>query len=84
MPNLFADDLLRHEALGTTALYRVVDVADQTVAVEVLSSPGLETGTTLRLTRRAAQAMARERARVECPASVRRGRSLGARLRLAR
>lgn len=84
MPNFFADDLLQHEALGTTALYRVIDVAGQLVDVEVLSSPGLRPGTRLRITRGAALAMACESARIGRPAAARRRGSFSAHLRLAR
>ena len=79
---LTADDLLIHDALGTRATYRVVDVADRLVGVEVLCAPGLQPGTRLRFTRDAAQAMACERA--QRPAAARRRGSFGARLRLAR
>jgi len=49
--------LLRHRALGTEAVYRVIDVADQLVSVEVVEAPGLEQGTCFQITRRAAKAM---------------------------
>ena len=49
--------LLTHRALGTEAVYRVIDVADRLVSVEVVEAPGLEQGTCFQITRRAAQAM---------------------------
>lgn len=81
---LFADDLLTHQVLGTTASYRVIEVADQLVSVEVLSAPGLEPGMQLRFTRAAAQAMACQSARAGRGEQVRRRRAFSARLRLAR
>ena len=49
--------LLRHRALGTEAVYRVIDVADRLVSVEVVEAPGLEQGTRFQITRSAAKAM---------------------------
>jgi hypothetical protein len=49
--------LLRHRALGTEAVYRVIDVADRLVSVEVVEAPGLEQGTRFQITRSAANAM---------------------------
>jgi hypothetical protein len=49
--------LLRHRALGTEAVYRVIDVADRMVSVEVVEAPGLEQGTRFQITRSAANAM---------------------------
>jgi hypothetical protein len=49
--------LLKHRALGTEAVYRVIDVADRLVSVEVVEAPGLEQGTRFQITRRAAKAM---------------------------
>ena len=81
---LTTDDLLIHQALGTTATYRVIDVAERLVGVEVLSAPGLEPGTRLRFTRDAAQAMSCETARAGRSAHVRPRGSFSARLRPAR
>ena len=64
---LAANELIRHEALGAESVYRVVDVSDRLVSVEVVGAPGLKTGTRMRSTRRAAEA-------IQCEASqVRRG-----------
>jgi hypothetical protein len=49
--------LLKHRALGTEAVYRVIDVADRLVSVEVVEAPGLEEGTRFQITRSAAKAM---------------------------
>ena len=49
--------ILKHRALGTEAVYRVLDVADRLVSVEVVDAPGLEQGTRFQITRRAAKAM---------------------------
>ena len=49
--------LLKHRALGTEAVYRVIDVADRLVSVEVVEAPGLEQGTCFQITHRAAKAM---------------------------
>ena len=49
--------LLKHRALGTEAVYRVLDVADRLVSVEVVDAPGLEQGTRFQITHRAAEAM---------------------------
>jgi hypothetical protein len=38
-------------------VYRVIDVADRLVSVEVVEAPGLEQGTRLQITRSAANAM---------------------------
>jgi hypothetical protein len=81
---LTADDLLIHEALGTRATYRVTEIADRLVGVEVLSAPGLAPGTRLRFTRDAAQAMACANARAGHPAAARRRGLFNARPRLAR
>jgi hypothetical protein len=54
---LSVDDLLRHEALGATALYRVAEVTEELVSVEVLAVPGLARGARLSITRCAAQGM---------------------------
>jgi len=45
--------LLRHCVLGGEAFYRVVDAAGEIVEVEVVSAPGLEPGTHVRLTQAA-------------------------------
>jgi hypothetical protein len=49
--------LLRHRVLGGEAFYRVVDAAGQIVEVEVVSAPGLEPGTHVRLTQAAVGSM---------------------------
>lgn len=49
--------LLRRSALGSEALYRVVEVHGDLVEVQVVSAPGLEPGTRIRLTTRDAAAM---------------------------
>jgi hypothetical protein len=49
--------LLRHSVLDGDTLYRVVDVAGDLVEVEVVSAPGLEPGTRLRLTQAAIASM---------------------------
>jgi hypothetical protein len=53
--------LLRHQALGTEAVYRVVAVEGGLVHVEVVVAPGLEPGTRVRFTERDAGAMERLR-----------------------
>jgi len=49
--------LLRRVAFGQEALYRVVTATPETVDVEVLSAPGLPSGTRVRFTTAAARAM---------------------------
>jgi hypothetical protein len=49
--------LLRHRVLGGDTLYRVVGVAGELVEVEVVSAPGLEPGTRVRLTQAAIATM---------------------------
>jgi hypothetical protein len=49
--------LLRHHVLGSDTLYRVVDVSGDLVEVEVVSAPGLQPGTHLRLTQSAVAGM---------------------------
>lgn len=49
--------MLRHRALGTEAVYRVIAAEGELVEVEVVRAPGLEAGTRLRLTQRDARAM---------------------------
>jgi len=51
--------LLRRFALGQEALYRVVDDTPEVVEVEVVSAPGLPSGTRVRFTAAAARAMER-------------------------
>jgi hypothetical protein len=41
--------VLRYRRLGSDSLYRVVDADDATVALEVISAPGLEAGLGVRL-----------------------------------
>lgn len=48
---------LRNRCLGTEALYEVLAEDGDTVTVEVVSAPGLERGTRMRLMTRAARAM---------------------------
>ena len=50
---------LRHRALGTEAVYRILDASGPTVEVEVVRAPGLDAGARLTFTREAAQAMDR-------------------------
>jgi len=49
--------LLRNRVLGGEAFYRVVGAAGEIVEVEVISAPGLEPGTHLRLTQAAVASM---------------------------
>jgi hypothetical protein len=49
--------ILKHQAFETEALYRVIDVANRLVAVEVITAPGLARGTRFQITRRAARRM---------------------------
>jgi hypothetical protein len=49
--------LLRHRVLGGDTLYRVVGVAGELVEVEVVSAPGLDPGTRVRLTQAAIATM---------------------------
>jgi hypothetical protein len=49
--------LLRRNVLGEEAVYRVIDVSGDLVVVEVVSAPGLTTGTVLRFTQAAVAAM---------------------------
>jgi hypothetical protein len=49
--------VLRHSALGSEAMYRVLRSRGSTVEVEVVAAPGLEAGTRLHLTTAAAAAM---------------------------
>ncbi len=49
--------ILKHQAFETEALYRVIDVANRLVAVEVIAAPGLARGTHFQITRRAARMM---------------------------
>jgi hypothetical protein len=51
--------LLRRRALGTEAVYRILDVDQVTVRVEVVRAPGLKPGMQLTFTREAAAAMER-------------------------
>jgi hypothetical protein len=48
-----AQSLLRHQVLGEEALYRAVEVIGELVELEVVSAPGLEPGTRLRVTKAA-------------------------------
>jgi hypothetical protein len=50
---------LRHRALGTEALYEVVSESDGIVTASVVSAPGLEAGTRVKLLARTAEAMER-------------------------
>jgi len=52
-----AQSLLRHQVLGQEALYRAVDVIGELVELEVVSAPGLEPGTRLRVTKAAVSRM---------------------------
>jgi hypothetical protein len=49
--------LLRHQVLGQEALYRAVEVIGELVELEVVSAPGLEPGTRLRVTKAAVSRM---------------------------
>jgi hypothetical protein len=49
--------VLRHSALGSEAVYRVLHTRGSTVEVEVMAAPGLEPGTRLHLTTAAVAAM---------------------------
>ena len=49
--------ILKHQAFETEALYRVIDVANRLVAVEVIAAPGLARGTHFQITSRAARMM---------------------------
>lgn len=49
--------VVRHELLGSSAIYRIVDADAQFVMVSVIDAPGLEAHQTLRLTRSAVLAM---------------------------
>jgi hypothetical protein len=50
-------NVLRHSALGSEAVYRVLNTRGSIVEVEVITAPGLEEGTRLHLTTVAAAAM---------------------------
>jgi hypothetical protein len=78
--------LLKHRALGTEAVYRVIDVADRLVSVEVVEAPGLEQGTCFQITRSAAKAMeyVRNDAAAEPTSSYSPFRTYDMRRRLAR
>jgi hypothetical protein len=52
-----AQSLLRHQVLGEEALYRAVEVIGELVELEVVSAPGLEPGTRLRVTKAAVSRM---------------------------
>jgi len=52
-----AQSLLRHQVLGQEALYRAVEVIGELVELEVVSAPGLEPGTRLRVTKAAVSRM---------------------------
>jgi len=54
---LAARQLRSHTRLGTTAVYRVLEWDDELVRVEVVTAPGLDSGTTLSLTREAIMSM---------------------------
>jgi hypothetical protein len=58
---LTASNLLRHSALGSESLYRILGVSGGLVSVEVVRAPGLERGARVRITPRAARAMAQIR-----------------------
>ena len=49
--------ILRRQALGTVAMYRVVQDGGETVTVEVVEAPGLPAGFLMRLDAADAQAM---------------------------
>jgi hypothetical protein len=62
MPTALPDDtgfLLRHRALGSEAIYRVLEEGDEIVTAEVIQAPGLARGTRVRLMARACRAMER-------------------------
>jgi hypothetical protein len=50
---------LRHSVLGSTAVYKVLSDSDGIVTVSVVSAPGLESGTRVRLLARVAETMER-------------------------
>jgi len=50
--------MLRHQALSSEAVYRVLRDDGELVSVEVLAAPGLEHGTRLTITAQSARAMA--------------------------
>jgi hypothetical protein len=52
------NQIRRQHVLGSTAIYRVCEILDQTIIVETISAPGLATGTHIRLTRKAVERMA--------------------------
>jgi hypothetical protein len=64
-----AQSLLRHQVLGEEALYRAVEVIGELVELEVVSAPGLEPGTRLRVTKAAVSSMSVVE---EAPAGARR------------
>jgi hypothetical protein len=49
--------VLRHQALGTEAFYRVLSVEGATVSLEVLRAPGLTAGAVVRWSLRTAAKM---------------------------
>ena len=51
------DRLLRRRALGSEAVYRVLDDEGDVVLVEVVEAPGLQPGTRIRLAAADARAM---------------------------
>jgi hypothetical protein len=67
-----AQSLLRHQVLGQEALYRAVDVIGELVELEVVSAPGLEPGTRLRVTKAAVSRMSVVEQAGEAPAAGRR------------
>jgi hypothetical protein len=62
---------LRHRALGSTALYKVLSDSDGIVTVSVVSAPGLESGTRVRLLARVAETMERHQVVSASPARTR-------------
>jgi hypothetical protein len=48
---------MRHSALGSEAVYEVIDAGEGIVTAAVVSAPGLPAGTEVRLTARDARAM---------------------------
>lgn len=50
---------LRHRALGSSALYKVVSDSEGIVTASVVSAPGLEPGTSIRFLARVAETMER-------------------------
>jgi hypothetical protein len=65
--------LLRHQVLGQEALYRAVEVIGELVELEVVSAPGLDPGTRLRVTKAAVSRMSVvEEASAEKPIAGRR------------